>query len=299
MLKKILVGVLVLAFTSVVAGLVFVWQVGAWNILFPSSQHDITPPGKFGDITPPAVLVFSKTNQFRHKEGIAGGTKAFVEISEELGLSMFATENGAVFNDRDLALFDVVVFLNATGDMLSADQESAFESWLEGGGGWLGVHAAGDGSHAAWSWYMENLIGANFTAHILGPQFQVATVVTEQEQHPLNQGSALTWQAEEEWYSWDASPRGKGFLVTATVDENTYSPVQNLFGSSRNLAMGDHPISWSNCVGNGRSFYTALGHTAEAFENPSFRRQLENALRWLQGGEPCTKAQSQQASSAG
>jgi len=54
--------------------------------------------------------------------------------------------------------------------------------------------------------------------------------------------------------------------------------------------VGDHPITWSNCIGAGRSVYTAVGHRAEAFEVPQVKRLLDNALRWLvgetQGGCP-------------
>ena len=157
-------------------------------MLFPSSGHDDIAPELPTDLDS-AVLLFSKTASFRHKDGIAGGVVALNEIAQQLERDIFATENGAVFNEQDLRRFDVVVFLNATGDMLSESQEAAFRAWLEAGGGWLGVHAAGDGSHAGWPWYVQNLLGAEFTAHILGPQFQTATVVIESDQHPINRAS--------------------------------------------------------------------------------------------------------------
>lgn len=288
MFKKMLLVLGFLLTLLLAGGLVFIWQVGAWNILFPSSQHDQLAPQLPAGLNS-GVLVFSKTNSFRHKEGIAGGLEAFAQIAEQMQFEMFATENGAVFNPQDLARFDVVVFLNATGDMLNEAQETAFKDWLEAGGGWLGIHAAGDGSHAGWTWYVENLLGAEFTAHILGPQFQTATLVTEQIEHPANAELPASWDALEEWYSWKESPRQRGFQVLATVDENTYSPVQNLFGNSRDLRMGDHPITWTNCVGAGRTFYTALGHTREAFAHHFFQVKLSNALHWLRGDAPCQK----------
>ena len=287
MIKKILLGTLIVILTLVIAGFAFIWQVGAWNILFPSTHHDSLAPQLPTALDSPSVLVFSKTNQFRHKDGIAGGLIALKEIADELKFSVFATENGAIFNTDDLQRFDVVVFLNSTGDMLNAAQETAFKNWLEAGGGWLGIHAAGDGSHVGWAWYMDNLIGADFTAHILGPQFQTATVVTEAVQHVTNLNMPPRWEAEEEWYSWASSPRQKGFRIIATVDESSYSPVQNLFGTATDLSMGDHPIAWSNCVGGGKSFYTALGHAAAAYDNEQFRRQLSNALIWLTEDSLC------------
>ena len=128
------------------------------------------------DLNEPAILVFSKTNSFRHKDGIKAGNAFFQTLAEEQELGIFQTENSAVFNLEDLAGFSVVIFNNVTGDVLSESQEEAFRQWLESGGGWLGLHGAGDDSHSDWAWYVDTLIGAKFIAHIMGPQFQIATV---------------------------------------------------------------------------------------------------------------------------
>jgi type 1 glutamine amidotransferase len=282
-LIRILKALLLLAALSVGLGLGYIWHIGAWRVVFPSSQHDSVAPTLPAELQSPGILLFSKTNGFRHKEGIAGGNRALSAIAAERNWGVFATENGAIFNAGDLQRFAVVVFQNATGDMLSDEQQQAFQRWLEGGGGWLGIHAAGDGSHAGWQWYMDKLLGAEFTAHIMDPQFQRATVVTEAAEHPVTRNLPPVWDHVEEWYSWKASPRTRGFTILATVDESSYTPVQKLMGTERDLRMGDHPVAWSNCVGQGRALYVALGHKAEAFDNPHYRRLLGNALTWLTG----------------
>ena len=284
---KILKALVLLAVLLVLAALGFLKYSGAWSAVFPSSDHDTVVPALPTDLGSPALLVFSKTNGFRHEEGIAGGGKALAEIAAEHNWALYATENGAVFNEANLARFDAVVFLNASGDMLSTPQEQAFQGWMEAGGGWLGIHAAGDGSHAGWQWDMDNLIGAEFTAHPMAPQFQNATVVVEAKSDPVMQAVPPTWEHIEEWYSWASSPRERGFNILATLDEETYSPIQNFMGQERDLHMGDHPIVWSNCVGLGRSVYAAMGHKAEAFVKPEFRQILENALLWMI--EPATE----------
>ncbi|MFT4615311.1 MAG: type 1 glutamine amidotransferase [Bacteroidia bacterium] len=290
-LKWLLVGLLLLAAISLVG----IWQIGAWNILFPSVQHDTVAPTVPADMANPAVLIFSKTNSFRHVDGIESGRIALAQMTKSRGWGFYQTENGAVFNASDLETFSVVVFLNATGDMLSAAQEQAFQTWMEQGGGWLGIHAAGDSSHAGWQWYRDNLVGADFTAHIMGPQFQRASVILEHHAHPVLQGLPNVWQHEEEWYSWEKSPRTEGFTILATLDEDSYSPVQKMWSHERDLSMGDHPVVWSNCVGDGRSAYAAMGHQAEAFSQPEVRRMLGNALDWLASDTPdcATNAQSQ------
>ncbi|MFT6052444.1 MAG: type 1 glutamine amidotransferase [Halioglobus sp.] len=270
------------------------WYVGAWGIVFPSHQHDAEAPDVPASIAGgSSVLVFSKTNSFRHVEGIEAGVVALNEIAANRGWGAFHTENGAVFNAESLALFDVVVFLHPTGDMLSEAQEQEFETWLSQGGGWLGIHAAGDGSQNDWQWYRNNLIGADFTAHPMGPQFQLATVVTENYDHPVVAGVSNTWDHSDEWYSWELSPRVEGFNVLATLDESSYSPIQNFFGQSTDLHMGDHPVIWTNCIDRGRSVYIAMGHTAESYQKREFRTVIDNALGWLQaksGGEEACNA---------
>ncbi|MFL3653720.1 MAG: ThuA domain-containing protein, partial [Halioglobus sp.] len=120
--------ILLLSLLVVGVSLVVVWQVGAWNLVFPSHHHDTVAPAIPSEMLSPSVLVFSKTNSFRHAEGIAGGIKALQTITGNQQWGIFHTENGAVFNENDLTRFDVVVFLNASGDVLSDEQEDEFQS---------------------------------------------------------------------------------------------------------------------------------------------------------------------------
>lgn len=281
LLFRLLRGLLVLIVAVGALSLGAIWYVGAWQLVFPSTQHDTVAPEIPGELDSPGILLFTKTNAFRHKEGIAGGVVTVQSIAQGEGWGVFHTENGAVFNANDLGRFAVVVFLNASGDMLNEAQEAAFQDWLVAGGSWLGIHAAGDSSHLAWQWYRDNLVGANFTAHIMGPQFQTATVLLENQGHPVLDGLPDVWEHEEEWYSWEESPRTEGFTILATLDEDSYTPVMQMMGEERDLRMGDHPVVWSNCVGEGRSVYMAMGHKGEAFEQPQVRKLIANSLAWF------------------
>ena len=277
--------VLVLLLALALAG---IWYIGAWNLIVPNQSHDNSAPVLPAELAEPAILVFTKTNGFRHKDGIAGGLVALQQIADRRGWTLYPSENGAVFNAEQLSRFAAVVFLNTTGDTLNREQELAFQSWLESGGGWLGIHAAGDGSHRGWKWYQDNLIGADFTAHILGPQTQQARVVSEQPDSPVLAGLPIEWQHEEEWYSWEKSPRANGFDVLLVIDESSYVPVQKFLWNERDLRMGDHPVVWSNCIGRGKALYSAMGHWGAAFAQPQHRQLLENGLAWLlDSGVPC------------
>ena len=76
-----------------------------------------------------------------------------------------STENGAAFNTRSLKRYRAVVFLSTTGDVLTAPQQRAFERYVRGGGGFVGVHAAADTEYG-WAWY-GRLVGARFRSHPL------------------------------------------------------------------------------------------------------------------------------------
>ena len=253
------------------------------RVFFPSHEHETTPPELPAGLTAPALLVFTKTNGFRHTEAIPAGLALIEEIAKRRGWSVFHTENGAVFNDAQLAKFQATVWHQASGDVLNAEQREALKRFIENGGGWVGIHGAGGDREYDWKWYVDELVGAQFIGHTLGPQFQTATWRNENPLHPATAKLPEKWQHEEEIYSFDRNVRDfAGYLVLVSVDESTYSPVEKLLGRKRSLAMkgGDHPMVWHHCVGHGRAFYSALGHQAKSYAEPEMKALMEGALSW-------------------
>lgn len=276
-LKRILLWIIVLVLGFFAVSVALNWDTIQRVFLGGVKVYETEAPVVPTDIRRPAILVFSKTNGFRHEEAIPAGNKLFEQLARENGWGIYQTENGATFSPAILARFDAVIFNNASGDVFTAPQKKAFRSFVENGGGYVGIHAAGDSSHS-WDWFVKNLIGTKFTGHPMDPQFQKATVRIEDEQHPATAGLPAQWSRVDEWYSFDKSPRDKGFHILATLDEATYSP-KGPFGQK--LAMGkDHPIIWWNCAGKGRVLYSALGHTAGSFAEPLYRQALLGSVKW-------------------
>ena len=252
-----------------------------FRALKPSLDYDETRPELPANLGEPGVLLFTKTNGFRHREAIVAGAEFFEDLARRRGWSLFHTENGAVFNAESLSRFRVVVWHNASGAPLNQDQRAAFKSWIERGGGFVGVHASLDDSHAGWQWYQRELVGAKFIGHTMGPQFQEATVRVEQAEHAATEHLDPSWRHTEEWYSFDSSVRGQpGVEVLATVDESTYTPRLKMLWMDEDLGMGDHPILWTRTLGAGRAFFSALGHQGESYATPEYRGVLEAALMW-------------------
>jgi uncharacterized protein len=277
-----LIGWLLLGLLLVLAALTW-WQWDLFQRLFMGGVkvYETAAPTLPADIKRPAILVFSKTNGFRHEEPIKRGHKLFAEMAATNGWGHYQTENGATFSPEILARFDAVVFNNVSGDNLTPDQRAAFKAFLEKGGGFVGVHATGGDFSYKWDWYVNELIGAQFIGHPMNPQFQKATVRIEDKAHPVMAGLPENWVRTDEWYSFDKSVRAKGYKVLATLDESTYSPRMKMFMRDTDLRMGkDHPIIWSHCIGKGRAIYSALGHTDESYNEPEFRTLLANATKW-------------------
>jgi type 1 glutamine amidotransferase len=281
-----LAALLVLAFAALVA-----WRLwpsiraarGGVPPIYDTAAPEL-PAELLGPRAPEKVriLVFSKTSGFRHVEAIPACERSVREMAARRGWHVFATENGAVFSDALLAHFDVVVGNNTTGDNWDLAQKTAFVQFVERGGGFVGVHGAAGTRYEYWDWYKDTLIGARFVGHPLFPQLQDATVVVEDAAHPATRGLPARFVAHDEWYSFAASPRGK-VRVLATLDESTYMPRELV----RSIAMGDHPVMWSQCIGRGRSFYSALGHTAAAYATKEHAALLEGALAWAAGEGEC------------
>jgi type 1 glutamine amidotransferase len=226
------------------------------------------------DTTPLGVLVFSKTLGYRHAS-ITNGIAAIRELGSQNGFSVEATEDPAVFTATNLARYAAVVFLSVTGDVLNSEQESAFKSYLEGGGGLVAIHGAAFGPLAcegSWAWYGETFC-CTFSNH---SQVVPAMVNLADATHAGNAGLPAQWQRTDEWYNFAGTPRSCA-RVLATVDETTYA------GGS----MGqDHPIAWCRRVGQGRTWYTAMGHTESSFAEPLFQKHLLGGILIATGRIP-------------
>ncbi|MTD13899.1 DUF1349 domain-containing protein [Nakamurella sp. YIM 132087] len=220
------------------------------------------------------VLLFSKTAGFRHTDGIAAGTSAIQALGAANHFTVDATEDSAVFTSENLEQYSTVIFLSTTSPtadaLMTAPQRQAFESYIEGGGGFFGIHAASDANYD-WPWYGD-LVGGYFKGH---PAPQQATLLLEDRVHPSNAGLGEKISFTEEWYDFQANPRNK-VHVLSSVDTRSYT------GST----MGpDHPISWCQDYDGGRSAYTALGHDATNWSTAWFQQMVLGGIETTAGVE--------------
>lgn len=232
-----------------------------------------------------SVLVFSRTSGYRH-DSIEAGITALKDLAvsshdSPVPFTVDATEDAIVFNPATLAQYQVIVFLQASGEFFDNDlQLDALKQFVRAGGGIVGVHCASTGLLSS-EWY-GRMIGGVFTGH---PVPQDGTVIVEDPEHPiLSHGTAsqgpgkslggakceFVWH--DEWYNFAENPRSQdGVHVLLTVRETSYEG--GVMGA-------DHPIAWCHEFEGGRVFYTALGHFDEAYHDLSFMGQLINGIIW-------------------
>lgn len=214
------------------------------------------------------VVVFTRTTGFRHPS-ITAGIETFLRLGRQFGFPVVPTEDPSALV-RHLDGTDVVVFLNTTGDILDEAQQAAFESYVRGGGGVVGIHSAADTEYE-WPFY-GRMMGAYFSGH---PAVQEATVQVVDRAHPATAMLPATWPRTDEWYNYRARP-AEDVRILATLDVESYE------GSDMGAG---HPIVWCHAFGGGRVIYTGGGHTKSSFEEPFFRAHLLGAMRWAAGDD--------------
>ncbi|WP_406374932.1 ThuA domain-containing protein [Streptomyces sp. NBC_00647] len=213
------------------------------------------------------VLVYTRTTGYRH-DSIPAAVAAVRALGDAHGFAADATEDPAVF-EAPLDPYAAVVFLSTSGEVLTPPGRDRLAAYVEGGGGFVGVHAAACTEYE-WPRYGE-LLGARFDRH---PDLQPGRVLVEDHGHPATRHLPSDWEFTDEWYDFRSSPRGSA-RVLASADETSYEGG----------GMGDdHPLVWCREEGSGRVFYTALGHTSWAYEDPDFRRHLLGGILWAARG---------------
>ncbi|GJM25918.1 MAG: hypothetical protein DHS20C16_23330 [Phycisphaerae bacterium] len=214
------------------------------------------------------VLVFSKTAGFRHNS-IADGISLIQQLGTANNFGVDLTEDASDFTEVNLSQYAVVVWLSTTGDVLNGAQQSAFEAYVQGGGGYVGVHAAADCEYG-WPWYGQ-LLGndAWFSNH---PSIQTATLSREDDEHVSSEHFPATFSFQDEWYNFQNQPTDDPDVnVVLTIDETTYS------GGNMGAF---HPMAWFHEFDGGRVWYTALGHRSQTFDDGDFQEHLLGGILW-------------------
>jgi hypothetical protein len=242
----------------------------------PTAERVLAELGRAGDhYTVEFAAVEPTEPQFRGADGKPDATKVNQAIKEVLARTMSV---------EALKRYDAVIFANPTGVLPLPDKEG-FLNWIRSGKGFVGMHSASDCFHARGQVdpFIE-MLGGEFETH----HEQVAVECWVQDpQHPSTKHFGPTFHVFDEIYLLKNFHRHQvRGLLTLDKHPNTGHP-------------GDYPISWCKLYGQGRVFYTSLGHREDVWDaDPSLRdrkntpdvsrayqQHILGGIRWAMGQE--------------
>lgn len=228
------------------------------------------------------VLIFRNVNETipAHAASVPAGVTAIVQLGTENNFQVDQTTDPQAFTAANLAQYKAIIFLSPEAQNLNASQQTAFENYIKGGGGFVGIHGAMYmEKDTGWSWYRD-LIGAYPAEGDPPKPANNATVRVIDTNHPstapLSGLPNLEWLRKDEWYNF-VKPFNSNLNVLLNVDEDTYNANPNKMGNP-------HPIAWYQNFQGGRSWYTGGGHYADNWNNePLFRQHVLGGILWAAG----------------
>jgi len=218
------------------------------------------------------VLVVTYTAGFRHSS-IPTAETTLETLGRTSGLFTvrFCRTGDEVRRDLSpaaLASLDAVVFANTTGNLGIPDM-GAFLNWIAAGHGFAGMHSASDTYHDE-PRYLE-MLGDEFLTH--GDQATIDAIV-ENTDHPAVSSLGSRFRIFDEIYKFTRANRGS---VTMLLSLDRH-PADGLPEAGQSA---DLPLAWAKSHGQGRVFYTALGHREDVWENPLYQQHVLGGIRWI------------------
>ncbi|MGH3579803.1 MAG: ThuA domain-containing protein [Mycobacterium sp.] len=197
---------------------------------------------------------------------------ALKELGRLEGLELVVVDDVRHLEPSALAEVRVLALFTIGETPFSEDLRRSIESrWRAGHLSVLGLHSSSDAC-VGWPAYRE-LLGARFDGHPWTQTFEIEVV---DRAHPATAALGERWPWHDEVYLFkDLEPDVR---VLLRLDPG---PLDLSVPEAR---IPEHglPLAWCrHHNGASRSFYSALGHVAGAWERPDHLRFLHGALRWL------------------
>lgn len=225
------------------------------------------------------VLVFYRCEGFVHSS-IPYANEAVKQMGQKTGAfeADFA-DTYDVFTSENLKQYDCILLNNTTGMHFETPaQQNAFLDFISGGKGLVGFHAASDnfGRHPE----CRAIVGGEFGGHPWTAGGTWAFKLDDPD-HVLNKafdGQGFWHQDEIYQYKTDSyeGPQVLRILVSLDMSKNEVS--KQIKDGPREV-----PVSWIRTAGDGRVFYTNLGHRNETFSNPMALKHMLDGIQYAMG----------------
>lgn len=230
------------------------------------------------------VLVISETKGFEHDsipDAMAniwkmGHDTKLWEATLRTDTELITKKEFKNRNVKNLNYFDALVFASTTGELAMDDsQKRDMMSFIKDDGkGFVGIHAALDTNYK-WPEYGE-MIGGWFDEH---PWFTFeAPIIVEDPSFPAVRHFPKEFVKRDEIYQPKDWSRDK-VNVLLSLD-----PSKLDYNNPRvHRTDHDFAVAWSKMYGKGRVFYSTLGHTKEAWDDPDITKMYFEAVKWVLG----------------
>ncbi|GBD35230.1 hypothetical protein HRbin36_00337 [bacterium HR36] len=238
------------------------------------------------------VLMFTKSSGFEHSvirrskpDQLSHAEKIVTALGEQHGFEVVCTKDGRVFIPEEIAKYDAFFFYT-TGDLtqpgndknppMSPAGKKAFLDAIHQGKGFIGSHCAADTFHSPGK-RDENQPPEQRDPYIvmLGGEFIVHGAQQKARMHVVSRPfPALKGIDEfilyEEWYALkNFAPDLHVILVQDT---------QGMQGAM--YQRPPFPATWARPYGQGRVFYTSMGHREDVWTNETFQKILVSGILW-------------------
>ena len=255
----------------IVAIAIAISPVGAETDLATHVANNLVEPT--ANIAKRKVLYLTHSAGFKH-DVLPLSEQILKQIGERSGaFEVTATQDCSALSRDGLKPYDVVVFYT-TGELPISDaQRAAFLDFIRSGKGFVGIHSATD-TFYKWPEYGE-LIGGYFDQH---PWHQEVAINVEDQRHPATRHLGKSFKITDEIYQFKDFSRTR-VHVLLSLDASSV----DLNKPAVHRRDKDFALAWWRNYGNGRVFYTALGHRPEVWQDERFQQHLLGAVRWAMG----------------
>lgn len=233
---------------------------GAFTIVDWCRQPDITVPRKPNkpNLKPDADENAKKRYENDLKKYEADIAKWTPEMEADLKAKQKALDEGMAKALEKLSPanlkekgIDAVIFANTTG-MLPLPDRDGFIKWIQDGHGFIAMHSGSDTFHQ-FPGYIEMLQGEFQTHRAQVP----ADLKAGDAKHPANAGIGDRWDIkQEEMYLIKNQDPNKVRSIWFLRHDPNFVDQKGIF-----------PVSWVREYGDGRVFYTSLGHREDLWSD--------------------------------
>jgi uncharacterized protein len=224
---------------------------------------------------PKKILVVTESKGFMHsvvKRPTNGELCVVEKVMQEIGKEsgVFETVNSQkaieVLTRDNLKNFDAILFYTTGMILPEGDPREALLDFVKSGKGFIGVHSATD-TFADYKPYVS-FINGNFDGHPWGAG-ETCGFTNHEPAHPVVKMWPAEFKFKDEIYQY------KGY------DPNAVRVLLSLNMADTKTKGAYHvPVCWVREFGDGRLFYTNLGHNESTWKDERYRAHLLAGIRW-------------------